>query len=70
MELTYLVRGADGKEYGPVRLAEFSSWVQEGRLSSDQEVKRSDMDYWARAQDFAELQPFFAPLPAAPAAAT
>jgi len=70
MELTYTVRGADGKEYGPVTLSQIGAWVQEGRLSAQQEVKRSDMEHWASAVDFTELQPLFASVASAPSTAT
>jgi hypothetical protein len=60
MELTYMARGADRKEYGPVTLEQLKTWIQEGRLGADQELKRSDMDYWAPARDFAEVQPVIA----------
>jgi hypothetical protein len=59
MELTYKVRGADGKEYGPVTLQQLSSWIREGRLPAQQEVRRSDMDYWVAAQEFAELKAMY-----------
>src|SRR5512138_1285993 len=59
MELTYKVRGADGKEYGPVLLEQLTGWIAQGRLPAQQPVKRSDMDYWASAGDFAELQPAY-----------
>jgi hypothetical protein len=60
MELTYLVRGADGKEYGPVNLEQLGSWVRERRLIEQQEIKRSDMQHWAVAGTFSELRPLFA----------
>jgi hypothetical protein len=68
MELTYMVRGGDGKEYGPVTLEQASVWIKEGRLTQQQEVKRSDMQHWALAQDFTEFQPLFGagPGPALP----
>jgi len=56
MELTYMARGADRKEYGPVTLEQLKAWIQEGRLGADQELKRSDMDYWVAARDFTEVQ--------------
>jgi GYF domain 2 len=59
MEWTYTVRGRDGKEYGPVNLAQLGGWAREGRLHPQVEVKRSDMDYWVPAGDFSELQPLF-----------
>jgi hypothetical protein len=66
-ELTYTVRGADGKEYGPVGLEQLNSWIAEGRLPAGHDVKRSDMGYWAAARNFAELQPAFGAAPPAPA---
>ena len=77
MELTYMVRGADGKEYGPVTLEQLAAWVREGRLTAGHELKRSDMQHWAGAGAFNELQPVFsslnapvvAPPPIVPAAA-
>jgi hypothetical protein len=60
MELTYKVRGADGKEYGPATLQQLSSWIREGRLPGEQEVQRSDMNYWVSARDYTELQPMYA----------
>jgi hypothetical protein len=70
MELTYKVRGADGKEYGPATLQQLSSWIREGRLPAQQEVRRSDMDYWVAAQEFAELKAMYsaAQAPVAPGA--
>src|SRR5215471_16932506 len=67
MELTYTVRGADAKEYGPVTLEQLSLWIREGRLAATQEVRRSDMGHWAAAAGFAELQPAFSSMaPRAP----
>jgi hypothetical protein len=57
MELTYTVRGADGKEYGPVTTEQITAWIREGRVNSHQSIRRSDMEQWAPAQDFIELQP-------------
>jgi hypothetical protein len=63
MELTYMVRGGDGKEYGPVTFDQAAAWIREGRLTQQQEVKRSDMEHWALAGDFTEFQPLFGPGP-------
>jgi hypothetical protein len=60
MELTYMVRGADSKDYGPVTLEQLNDWVREKRLSARQEIKRSDMEHWAPAGTFSELQALFA----------
>jgi len=43
MDLMYMVRGADGKEYGPVSLEQLSGWIRENRLKGRAEIKRSDM---------------------------
>jgi GYF domain 2 len=66
MDLTYMVRGADGKEYGPVSLEQLSGWIRDNRLRSEQEVKRSDMQHWAAAKAFEELSAMFAPSASAP----
>ena len=67
MELTYKTRGADGKEYGPATLAEIKTWMSEGRINGQSEVTRSDIDYWALASNFSELEmaqtPAAAPAP-------
>jgi len=67
MELTYKIRGADGKEHGPVSLEQLMTWLREGRIGSDSEVMRSDMNYWSQAANFTELQEVIAQ--AAPPAA-
>lgn len=62
MELTYKVRGADGKDYGPVSLERLQTWRREGRVGDHAEVMRSDMDYWAPAGQYSELQVNQAPV--------
>jgi hypothetical protein len=59
MDLTYIARGADGKQYGPASLDQLNTWIEQGRLQAQQAVKRSDMGHWAAAAEFAELQPAF-----------
>jgi hypothetical protein len=56
MELTYKIRGADGKEYGPVNLDQLIAWLRESRIGLENEVMRSDMNYWSPAANFTELQ--------------
>lgn len=56
MELTYKVRGADLKEYGPVALAELTAWLREGRRTAQSEVMRNDMTHWSAAGNFSELK--------------
>jgi hypothetical protein len=53
---TYKVRGADGNEYGPATLTEINAWFREGRVNAQSEVTRSDIDYWAPAANFSELE--------------
>ena len=61
MELTYQVRGADGKEYGPLELNQLMTWVREQRVGPDTEIMRSDMSHWSPAASFAELKEVFTP---------
>src|SRR5438034_9228028 len=67
MELTYLVRGGDGKEYGPATQDQVAGWIRDGRLAGHQQIKRSDMQDWAAASAFIEFQSLFQP-PAMPIA--
>ena len=69
MELTYRVRGTDGKEYGPATLAEINTWLREGRIDGQNETTRSDIDYWVPAANFSELEVPRATSPAAAPAA-
>ena len=68
MELTYMVRAEDGKEYGPASVEELSLWIREGRVRAEQDLKRSDMQHWAPARSFSELSASFTPAPASPRA--
>jgi len=67
MAVTYKIRGTDGKEYGPVALDQIQSWLREGRLNGETQMTRSDIDYWAPAGQFTELQMTPPPLAPAPA---
>src|SRR5882762_8193629 len=71
MELTYTVRGIEGPDYGPANLGQISDWIREGRILTQSEIRRSDMEHWANAGDFEELKPVLQPTPPAltPAAA-
>ncbi len=55
MQATYKIIGADGAEYGPVALADFKSWVSEGRVDAQTHVKRSDSEAWTTAASLPEL---------------
>jgi hypothetical protein len=61
MNPTYTVRGADGREYGPVSLEQITAWSREGRIMAQNEIRRNDMEHWAAAGDFIELKDVFAP---------
>jgi uncharacterized RDD family membrane protein YckC len=53
---TFLVRGDDGVEYGPVDLTELREWVAENRAGIGTEVKRFEPGAaWHPWQDFPEL---------------
>jgi len=65
MEQTYTIRAADGQEYGPANLSELTGWIREGRIAQETELRRNDMEHWATAGSFAELQSIFAPAPVA-----
>jgi uncharacterized RDD family membrane protein YckC len=53
---SFLVRGDDGVEYGPVDLAELREWVLENRAGLGTEVKRDEPNSpWQQWQDFPEL---------------
>src|SRR5688572_21886719 len=59
--MTYKIIGADGREYGPVTLAELQDWSRQGRVAGNTQVLRSDETSWKSAADYPELA-----LPAAP----
>lgn len=65
-----MVRGADGKEYGPATLEQVTGWVREGRLQAQALIKRSDMTQWVAVSAFEEFQPLFVETAPAPAPAT
>lgn len=70
MALTYTVRGADGKEYGPASLEQLTAWMREGRVQAHQEIRRSDMEHWSPAASFTELQTALPPATATPSPIT
>jgi hypothetical protein len=65
MEPTYTMIGGDGKQYGPITLAQMQAWVSEGRVTATTQIYRSDTQAWLPAAQYAELG--VAPNPAAPA---
>ncbi len=55
MEITYKIIATDGKEYGPVNLEQLQGWINEGRIASDTQLLRSDINEWRPASSFAEI---------------
>lgn len=55
METTYAMIGSDGKQYGPITLAQIKSWVGEGRIAADTQIWRSDTNSWLPASQYVEL---------------
>jgi hypothetical protein len=68
MELTYTLRAADGREYGPVTQVQIVAWVHEGRVTASSDLRRNDMQHWAMARDFEEFKFLFADEASAPPA--
>src|ERR1035437_9824330 len=62
----YKVMGADGKEYGPISLEQFSQWAAEGRVSPQTRVQPVGATDWTAAAGIPELQSIFARLGRAP----
>lgn len=53
---SFLIRGDDGLEYGPVDLDELRDWVQENRAGLGTEVRRDEPDApWHPWQNYPEL---------------
>jgi uncharacterized RDD family membrane protein YckC len=53
---SFLVRGDDGQEYGPVDLTELRDWVQENRAGLGTEVRRDEPGAsWQPWQNYPEL---------------
>ena len=73
MEITYKIIATDGKEYGPVNLEQLQGWINEGRIASDTQVLRSDINEWRPASSFTEISVMMAggsSTPALPLAAS
>lgn len=54
MELTYKIL-RDQQEYGPANLQQLQSWINEGRISAEMQVARSDQGVWRPAGQFEEF---------------
>lgn len=65
----YKIKGADGKEYGPVSPDQLRQWAQEGRITRQTPVLAPGSATWQAAAEVPELASIFAPSlpPLAPA---
>jgi len=53
---SFMVRGEDGQEYGPVEMQELREWVQENRAGLGSEVRRDEPGApWQAWQNYPEL---------------
>jgi hypothetical protein len=72
----YKIIGADAKEYGPVTLDQFKSWVAEGRINAATRVQPVGSAEWKAASEIPEVSALFSgsggapPRPAPPPGAT
>jgi len=55
MEITYMMIGADGRQYGPITLEQLKTWVAEGRITRETNISRSDTNSWLPATQYTEL---------------
>jgi len=59
----YKIIGADGKEYGPITLAQLRDWFAQGRVNAQTKVKPDESDEWKTAADLPELASLLKPPP-------
>lgn len=66
-KIMYKIIGADGKEYGPVSLAQLQQWIAEGRANHQSKVRREDETEWKTVAELSELSGAgLPPLPTTP----
>jgi hypothetical protein len=51
----YKIRGADGKEYGPVTIEQLRQWVVEGRANAQTYIQGPDSTEWKPLSAYPEL---------------
>src|SRR4051794_39229329 len=66
METTYTILGADGAQYGPIKLDQLKIWIREGRITPTTKILRSDTQSWLAATQYAELELVASPSVMAP----
>jgi hypothetical protein len=59
--MQYVIIGGDGRQYGPVDLAQLKQWVTEGRVTWDSKVRNLDNGMNMKASNMPELDGCFAP---------
>jgi hypothetical protein len=57
--MRYIVRGTNGKEYGPIDLPTLIEWVRQGRVSPDTKVRNLDNGMLLMATNMSELTGMF-----------
>jgi len=62
----YKIRGADGKEYGPVTIEQLRQWIVEGRANSQTYVQGPDSTEWKPLGAYSELAALLPPSGGAP----
>jgi hypothetical protein len=70
MNVSYKIRGGDGREYGPFQREEIGQWISEGRVERKSPVLVAGANGWVPIETVPELAALFAsPPPVLPAAA-
>lgn len=57
--MQYIVRGPDGREYGPVDLPTLKEWIRQGRISHDSKVRNLGNGMLLMASNMPELDGCF-----------
>src|SRR2546423_9362129 len=65
----YKIIGGDGKEYGPVDLAQMQRWLRENRINATTMVQSAEGGEWKPASSYPEFGSAPAPTSAGPAPA-
>lgn len=58
----YKIIGSDGKEYGPITLAQLKQWIAEGRLNQQSKVLPDGTTDWKTVAELPELANAMPPL--------
>src|SRR5438552_14242401 len=51
----YKIKGADGKEYGPISIEQLRQWMDEGRINSQTRVLPEGVSDWKTVTEIPEL---------------